>query len=457
LRALREGSLSAADTTLNDAAIDVLHAACRLVQEQESSDSEDPLRDARNLYDFVERAVWPEPNFEERDEVLADVAFSGWRVALIRGTAHDAEGWRRRFLSAARSVSTLQIAVGDLLTTSSQQRLEKLTPSLPQGSQILLYASDVLLQRNEADPKRVADHSALLYESLTELEHEFLRSDESHYFLGLFAMIAGTANRMLFRREEARRWFHRAESNFSLIRNGAAQIARLAYQRLALKIEERQFDEVLRQALRCGDVFMQLELVDDAVKCQFLYGIALVETLRVREAVLIFENICRTLDPNRNLKLLAEATGNLAQYHLLLGNPVEALTHAQRALPLLQRSDDRVGLAKLRWLTANIIREQGNLVEAAEAYRAALTACDQIGIRNDSASIRLALAEILLDLGRSEEAEREIRAALPIIEEEKMVPEGYAALALLQESLRRRKIDRQALRNLHGYFQDEKS
>jgi len=37
-----------------------------------------------------------------------------------------------------------------------------------------------------------------------------------------------------------------------------------------------------------------------------------------------------------------------------------------------------------------------------------------------------------------------------------MVPEGYAALSLLQESLRRRQIDQNALRNLHGYFRDPK-
>ena len=52
------------------------------------------------------------------------------------------------------------------------------------------------------------------------------------------------------------------------------------------------------------------------------------------------------------------------------------------------------------------------------------------------------------------QAEWEVRAALPIIEEEKMVPEGFAALTLLRESLRRRKLDRQALRNLHGYFRE---
>jgi hypothetical protein len=62
------------------------------------------------------------------------------------------------------------------------------------------------------------------------------------------------------------------------------------------------------------------------------------------------------------------------------------------------------------------------------------------------------LAELLLDVGQEREAELEIRAALPIIDEEKMVSEGLAALSLLQESLRHRKIDREALRQVHTHF-----
>ena len=65
------------------------------------------------------------------------------------------------------------------------------------------------------------------------------------------------------------------------------------------------------------------------------------------------------------------------------------------------------------------------------------------------------IGDLLLEAGQDAQAEWEIRAALPIIDEEKMVPEGIAALSLLRESLRRRQIDKQALRELHGYFQEK--
>jgi hypothetical protein len=35
-----------------------------------------------------------------------------------------------------------------------------------------------------------------------------------------------------------------------------------------------------------------------------------------------------------------------------------------------------------------------------------------------------------------------------------MVPEGVAALTLLQESVRQKAINRSALRDLHGYFDE---
>lgn len=72
----------------------------------------------------------------------------------------------------------------------------------------------------------------------------------------------------------------------------------------------------------------------------------------------------------------------------------------------------------------------------------------------DVAALHLVIADVLLDSGQERQAEWEIRAALPVIDRLKMVPEGFAAMSLLRESLRRRSIDRQALRNVHGYFEE---
>ena len=54
---------------------------------------------------------------------------------------------------------------------------------------------------------------------------------------------------------------------------------------------------------------------------------------------------------------------------------------------------------------------------------------------------------------RPREAEWELLAALPTINEQQMVPEGFAAVVLLQESVKQRKTDPQALSELRQYLQ----
>jgi hypothetical protein len=71
----------------------------------------------------------------------------------------------------------------------------------------------------------------------------------------------------------------------------------------------------------------------------------------------------------------------------------------------------------------------------------------------DVAAIRLIVADLLLESGEERVAALEVLEALPIIEAYKMVPEGMAALALLRESVRQQKVNLQALRDLHGFFE----
>jgi hypothetical protein len=64
------------------------------------------------------------------------------------------------------------------------------------------------------------------------------------------------------------------------------------------------------------------------------------------------------------------------------------------------------------------------------------------------AYVRIVLAETLIALSRNREAEWQIAAALPTVEDQRMVPEGFAAVALLRDSVKRGKADPVALRQL---------
>jgi hypothetical protein len=100
------------------------------------------------------------------------------------------------------------------------------------------------------------------------------------------------------------------------------------------------------------------------------------------------------------------------------------------------------------------LREGGHFGEAIESYRKAQEDFEALGMRADIAALNLVVADLLLEQGQDREALREISAALPVIAELKMAPEGMAALSLVRESVRRQEINRQALRELHGYFQE---
>jgi tetratricopeptide (TPR) repeat protein len=361
--------------------------------------------------------------------------------------------WRERRLPPEEG----WLAAERVLAMPISKRAERARELHVDDPDVLLCICEVLRSRDETNPSSVRDDAEFFYDFLDQPKRRIGLYDEREYFLGEFALIAGTASRVLFRRDEARRWFDRSEASFVLVANTQAHVARLAYQRLALAAEERRFDEVLELAPRWSEGFTRLDMPEDALKCRFLEGAAFWEIGQARKAVEIYREICGKAEALRSIRLLAQAANNLVHFYSSLGEPEEALNYSRKALPLLKQLDSRVHLAKLQWSIGDLLRVQGKPVDAGEAYRAALHESEGLGMRGDVAAIHLVIADLLLDNDQERQAEWEIRAALPIIDEEQMVPEGVAALSLLRESLRRRQIDRQALRNLHGYFQDAQS
>jgi hypothetical protein len=129
---------------------------------------------------------------------------------------------------------------------------------------------------------------------------------------------------------------------------------------------------------------------------------------------------------------------------------------AREATPILQRVGNRIALAKLHWGIGYLQRSNRDTGGAIDSFRSAQQEFSELGMRADVAAVQLVIADLLLDARQEKQAEWEIRQALPLIDEYKLVPEGFAAMTLLRESLRRQKIDRQALRNLHEHFEQKK-
>jgi tetratricopeptide (TPR) repeat protein len=318
--------------------------------------------------------------------------------------------------------------------------------------EVLLGVCGILRADLETAPDNVVREAEFFYRFLEQPKRSIGILDEREFFLGETALIAGTACRLLYQREDARRWFDRAEAWFRHTVNSVADWARLSYQRLALRLEEREFEEVRELVPLLIESFEKLDMREEALKCRFLEGIVLMELDQPTRALETFRRIRSGARAMGNDQLLATALTNIAQLHAGLGEAEEALDASRHALLVWRRLNNRVGVAKVHWGMGDLLRVKGQPSSAVEAYREAQKEFAEIGMRGDVAALQLVVADLLLDLGQDEAARREIVAALPAIDEMQMVPEGVAALALLRESVRGRRIDRAALRELHGYF-----
>ncbi len=345
-------------------------------------------------------------------------------------------------------------AAEKVLATPIEQRYGLAESLQLEDPETLLSLCSLLRYRLDSSPAAVRDEAEFLYRFIETPRREIGLFDEREYFLGETALLAGTACRHLSRREEAHVWFDRAEAGFRHTVNAPGDLSRLGYQRLAERLEERQIDVVLEMLPPLVESFRSLEMRDDALKCRSLEGLALMESDELSAALQVFEEIAEEAESIGNGKLLGSAYTNLTHLHAMMGNADAALAASAKAIPVLRRQNDLVSLAKVQWGIATLLRETGRIDASIEAYRRAQEEFASIGMRADVAALNLVVADLLLETGREVEAQREIAGALPVISELKMAPEGMAALSLLRESARRQEINRQALRDLHGYFED---
>src|SRR5262249_20215290 len=218
--------------------------------------------------------------------------------------------WREHRLSPAEGWAMAE----HVLALPMTERLAKASEIRLEDSELLLAACEVLRPRLESSPMEAKAEAEFFYGFLDKPKRRIGLFDEREYYLGEFALTAGTACRVLFYREEARRWFDRAEASFTRAANGLAHVAGVGYQRLALALEERRFDEVFDLGPLWAESFKSMGLNDDALKCRFLEAIALKETARFEESVDLFRAVCREAEKQGNSRLTAHAATNLAQY-----------------------------------------------------------------------------------------------------------------------------------------------
>src|SRR6202162_125635 len=342
------------------------------------------------------------------------------------------------------------------LSTPEENRSVEFFEETFSNCDVLFSVCQILRDMIESDPAASVTEASVLYRWSTNPTSEVGLFDEREYMLGETALIAAKGSRLLGKFTDAERWLDRSEAAFRHTVNPAPSLAGIAFERLALRFASGRFEETLELLPSLKSSFNKLGMDIENAKAQFLEAVTLRALGRVDEHFAVLQGLEQAPAVRDCPSLHGQVLVHIGNHEAVLGQFEAAARTYEKALPIVMRGNRPAALCELKWSIGNAYRGQGSLRRAIESYRVARNDYQTLGFRAFVAQLSLVIAEILLSLGKDREAEWEILSALPAIEEEKMVPEGFAAVALLRESVRHRKTDPAALRELRERLEASK-
>jgi tetratricopeptide (TPR) repeat protein len=296
-------------------------------------------------------------------------------------------------------------------------------------------------------PAKVAEEAENAYKAIISGQKLGV-FDDRNYVLGELAHLRGGATRFLGRRDEADLWLCRAEAAFRHTVNPSPCLAQVSYTRLALRYDMGRYQEVLELLPSVAHTFEKLGMKKDLTKARLFKAMILKLQGNTSDALCILESLVNDASVRADQTLYGRILVDLGDSYQLENRYSDAMAAYEKAVPALKESAQPMALGDLRAVVAATFRNLGRLEEAAEAYAEAKADFASLRMMANVAYMSVLRAEVLLALNRNREAEMEVIGALPMIEEQKMVPDGFAAVAILRESVRRRETDPNALREL---------
>lgn len=350
------------------------------------------------------------------------------------------------------SQSDANLEADRYLSFDAQSRPRELTRQYLASIDTVLAICSKLKALRDRCPERVAEEAEYAYDVI--LSGPGLGVfDDRNYVLGELAHLRAGATRFLGRRDEAELWLCRAEAAFLHIVNPSPSLAQVSYTRLALRYDMGRYQEVLELLPSLSSSFDSLGMHRDLAKSRLFNAMTLKVLGRPGEALTVLESLASDPLVAGDKELYGRILVDLGDSYHLESRYTDAMTTYQKALPLLQAAAQPMALGDLRAVVAATYRSLGRLEEAAEAYSQAKATFASLEMSANVAYMSVLRAEVLLALSRNREAEMELIGALPTIERERMVPEGFAAVALLKESVRRRQTDPSALQELRKHLE----
>jgi tetratricopeptide (TPR) repeat protein len=317
---------------------------------------------------------------------------------------------------------------------------------------VLMAACHLIGQELDVEPARSLRSAVSLYRSVVRGCEQIGNFDERDYFVGETALLCGRASRFLGKRSEAEVWLDRAEAGFRNTVNPGPLLSRVSLQRLALRCDMGRYEEVAELTPMLRSTFVKYRMSREAIQCIYMEGTAQKQLGDLPSARASFELICNAEGPGREPLLTGMAFVALAEIHLNTGGDTEALAAYREAVRCLQPTNRSMFLASLKTSIGEMLLKQGQFEQAIEAYQAATADYERLEMATWVAYLRIELATAMIHAGKFREAEWQVISALPTIDAQKMSPQGVAAVALLAESTRRRKLDKAALADVRQHL-----
>jgi tetratricopeptide (TPR) repeat protein len=451
---LRDGTWEGFNLHGDDQGLAVLSRLCFELSKS-FSDGNLALSEAAAAYDLVSRLTWPTDLFGERNEILSQLALVAWRYSSQVGATETMMVWEKKYRAGFSRPSAERDCLEQFLATEASERSDESADVIFSDARSLFGLCELLQEYRDSCPAKATTEASIIYERMRERSSLTIESDRD-YFLGTMALLAGTCHRLLGQRESSAKWFDRAQSSLSKLRNSEPQFARLAYGRLTLWFEHRQYDVVLREMPLLLARFRKMALEEEEIKCLFVEGMALKESGDFEVALAKFFALEERLLESDPCRLLGCVISEIGELYSAQRCYREAMQSYQRALPLLLESRRPIMVASLKGTVGETCRDMGDLATAIDLYRDAISDYSKLSMNTFAAYVRIVLAETLLLAGLPREAEIEILAAVPTIEKERMVEEGFAALNLLRESVHQCQTDVASLRALRERMKGDK-
>ncbi len=408
----------------------------------------DPRR-VQRLYELLSELDWPANEFDEKLDLLSQLAYLTSRQYRRLGEPRSAWIWENKTVELARQLPS----VSDFLALEEQERTDQLRDRFFTDPRVLLALCAGLYLTTNLDPADSLRQTIATHEYLSKTRALSLGREERAWFLLQLEIIAAFAHKHHGNFADSAKWLEVASARCDLVTRPDISSARIEFIRRSIAYERHEFADARSGLPELLDKFKGFGMHRSAVLCTYLDGVVLKEMGRHAEALVQLQAVATDESSQVEGWLKGLALIYSADICAKEEEPQRGFEILSRAWALVGDSGLPTAIGHFNAVKGEILRDLGHLDAAIESYRLAVATYGSSRFRALEAQVRLILAETLLARERDAEALSEIAAALPIIETLGLVQEAVVAVALLRESMSRQSADRDALGTLRRALQ----